>query len=320
MVDTIELTRELVSLETPTGHEGPAVRLLAELLSSLGYNVARQPVSPGRENLYAYREPPDLVFSTHLDCVPPYVALREDETHLHGRGTCDAKGIAAAMVTAAERLASKGQPRIGLLFVVGEENGSDGARVAAALEPKGRFLVNGEPTENRLSMGQKGSLKMVLECEGRPAHSAYPEHGRSAILPLLDALERLRNFKLPSDPMLGHGTLNIGVLEGGVAPNVIPPKARAEVLVRTVGPTTQLQGELAACAGPEVQVSFPVELPYCKNTAAAPQGMGDHRGRLCQRSPVSCQLGSGVSDGSGNDPSGPYRGRAHSESRFATGG
>jgi acetylornithine deacetylase len=121
-------------------------------------------------------------------------------------------------------------------------------------------------------MGQKGSLKMVLECEGRPAHSAYPEHGRSAILPLLDALERLRNFKLPSDPMLGHGTLNIGVLEGGVAPNVIPPKARAEVLVRTVGPTRQLQDELAACAGPEVHVRFPVELPFCKNTAAAPKG------------------------------------------------
>ncbi len=272
MVDTIELTRELVSLETPSGNEGPAVRLLADLLASMGYNVARQPVSPGRENLYAYLEPPELVFSTHLDCVPPYVALREDETHLHGRGTCDAKGLAAAMVSAAEKLASKGERRIGLLFVVGEENGSDGARVAAALEPKGRFIVNGEPTENRLSMGQKGSLKMVIECEGRPAHSAYPQDGRSAILPLLDALDRLRNFKLPSDPMLGHGTLNIGVLEGGVAPNVIPPKARAEILVRTVGPTTELQKELAACAGSEVQVSFPVELPYYKNTAAAPKG------------------------------------------------
>src|SRR5262245_19222303 len=272
VVDTIELTRELVSLETTTGNEGPAVRLLADLLAGLGYNVARQPVSPGRENLYAYRERPELVFSTHLDCVPPYLALREDETHLHGRGVCDAKGLAAAMVAAAERLAQKGERRIGLLFVVGEENGSDGARAAAALEPKGRFMVNGEPTENRLSMGQKGSLKMVIECEGKPAHSAYPQDGRSAILPLLDALARLRDFKLPSDPMLGQSTLNIGVIEGGVAPNVIPPKARAEILVRTIGPTLQLQKQLAECAGTEVKTSFPVELPYCKNTTPAAQG------------------------------------------------
>lgn len=272
MFDTIELTRELVSLETTTGNEGPAVRLLADLLGDLGYNVARQPVSPGRENLYAYRDRPEVVFSTHLDCVPPYLALREDETHLHGRGVCDAKGLAAAMVAAAEGLAEKGERRIGLLFVVGEENGSDGARVAASLEPKGRFIVNGEPTENRLSMGQKGSLKMVIECEGKPAHSAYPQDGRSAILPLLDALARLRDFKLPSDPMLGQSTLNIGVIEGGVAPNVIPPKARAEVLVRTIGPTLQLQKELAECAGTEVKSSFPVELPYCKNTAPAPKG------------------------------------------------
>ncbi|HMV31970.1 MAG TPA: M20/M25/M40 family metallo-hydrolase, partial [Gemmatimonadales bacterium] len=134
-MDVLELTRELVRLETPTGHEGPAVDCLAALLGRLGYRVVRQPVTPGRDNLYAWREPPVVVFSTHLDCVPPYVPLSEDATWLHGRGTCDAKGLAAAMVTAAEQLAAAGERRIGLLFVVGEENGSDGAQCAHELGP-----------------------------------------------------------------------------------------------------------------------------------------------------------------------------------------
>ena len=271
-MDPIALTRELVQLETPTGHEGPAVDYLARLLDGLGYRVIRQPVTPGRDNLYAYREPPLVVFSTHLDCVPPYVPLREDATHLHGRGSCDAKGLAAAMVAAAEQLAAEGERRIGLLFVVGEENGSDGAQVAHALGPKGRYLINGEPTENRLSIGQKGSLKVVLECDGRAAHSAYPDEGRSALLPLLDTLERLRRLPLATDPMLGPSTLNIGVLDGGVAPNVIPPAARAELLVRLVGPSDQPRREITACAAPGVRVTFPTELPYFKNTAPPPAG------------------------------------------------
>lgn len=269
-MDPIALTRELVQLETPTGQEAPAVDYLARLLDGLGYRVTRQPVTPGRDNLYAYRDPPLVVFSTHLDCVPPYVPLREDATHLHGRGSCDAKGLAAAMVAAAEQLAAEGERRIGLLFVVGEENGSDGAQVAHALGPKGRFLINGEPTENRLSIGQKGSLKVVLECDGRAAHSAYPDEGRSALLPLLDTLERLRRLPLATDPMLGPSTLNIGVLDGGVAPNVIPPAARAELLVRLVGPSDQPRREIAACAAPGVRVTFPTELPYFKNTAPPP--------------------------------------------------
>ena len=272
MTDPIALTRELVALETPTGHEGPAVDFLAGLLARLGYRTVRQPVSPGRDNLYAYREAPLVVFSTHLDCVPPYVPLREDETHLHGRGSCDAKGIAAAMVAAAERLAAGGESRIGVLFLVGEENGSDGARAAGALEPRGRFLINGEPTENRLSMGQKGSLKVVLQCHGRAAHSGYPELGRSALEPLLDTIERIRRLPLPSDPVLGKGTLNIGVVSGGVAPNVVAPEARAELLVRLVGPSDVLRGEIAALASPGVEVTFPVELPAFKNPEPAPPG------------------------------------------------
>jgi acetylornithine deacetylase len=272
LLDPIALTRELVALETPTGHEGPAVDLLATLLARLGYQVTRQAVTPGRDNLYAWRAPPEVVFSTHLDCVPPYVPLREDDSHLHGRGTCDAKGLAAAMLAASERLKAAGEERVGLLFVVGEENGSDGAQIAGALEPRGRFLINGEPTENRLSIGQKGSLKVVLECAGRAAHSGYPDEGRSAILPLLDSIERIRRLPLPSDPLLGTGSLNVGTLQGGVAPNVIPPSARAELLFRLVGPSDHLRRQVAGCAADGVAVTFPTELPYFKNTAPPPAG------------------------------------------------
>lgn len=272
MIDAIELTKELVRRETPTGAEGPAVDLLDGLLRKLGYQVTRQPVSLGRDNLYAYREPPTVVFSTHLDCVPPYVPLREDATHLHGRGSCDAKGLAAAQLAAAERLAAQGERRVGLLFVVGEENGSDGALAAAGLAPKGRYLINGEPTENQLSLGQKGSLKIVLTAEGRAAHSGYPELGKSAILPILDTIAKLRAMELPTDPLLGQGTLNVGVIHGGVAPNVIPPSARAELLMRLVGPSEALRQQMAALVPDDVQVEFLVELPYFKNTNPPPPG------------------------------------------------
>ena len=269
-MDPIELTRALVMRESPTFAEGPAIDYLAAALEHAGWRVTRQPVSAGRENVYAFREPPALVFSTHLDCVPPYMPLREDDEWLHGRGTCDAKGIAAAMVAAGERLAEHGERRVGLLFVVGEENGSDGALAAAQLEPKGRFLINGEPTENRLSIGQKGSLRIDLEAEGRAAHSAYPEEGQSAILPLLDTLDRIRRLPLPSDPLLGPSTLNIGTIQAGVAPNVIPPNARAQVHFRTVGQTVELKEWVDAALGPGVVVTGSVEIPAYKS--AAPDG------------------------------------------------
>lgn len=268
-MDPIELTRALVARESPTFAEAPATGYLAGVLERAGWRVTRQAVTPGRENVYAYREPPVVVFSTHLDCVPPYVPLSEDDEWLRGRGACDAKGIAAAMVAAAERLAGQGERRIGLLFVVGEENGSDGALAAAALEPKGRFLINGEPTENRLSIGQKGSLRLDLAAEGRAAHSAYPEEGQSAILPLLDTLERIRRLPLPSDPLLGPSTLNIGTIQGGVAPNVIPPNARAQVHFRTVGPTAALKAAVAEALAPGVVITGEVELPAYKSAAPA---------------------------------------------------
>jgi len=271
LADALELTRALVALDTPTGAEGPATDLLAGALARAGYRTVRQRVSPGRDNLLAFRESPALVFSTHVDCVPPYVPLSEDAEAIRGRGSCDAKGLAAAMVAAAERLAVAGERRIGLLFLVGEENGSDGARAAAGLEPRGRFLVNGEPTENRLSIGQKGSLRVDLRAIGRAAHSAYPEEGQSAIAALLDTIARIRAMPLPADPLLGSSTLNVGLIRGGVAPNVLAPEAGAQILIRTVGPTDALQSSIRGLAAPGVSVTFPVELPSHKG-AGAPAG------------------------------------------------
>jgi acetylornithine deacetylase len=270
-MDALELTRALVALETPTGSEGPATAFLDDLLRRAGYRTVRQPVSAGRENLYAYRESPAVVFSTHLDTVPPYVPLSEDAEAIHGRGSCDAKGLAAAMIAAAERLASRGERRVGLLFLVGEENGSDGARVAGELGPRGRFLINGEPTENRLSLGQKGSLRVDLEARGRAAHSAYPSEGVSAIAALLDTIDRIRRMPLPSDRLLGESTLNLGLIQGGVAPNVIPPGATAQLLVRTVEPTEPLKAAIRSLLAPGVSAEFPVELPFYKG-GNAPDG------------------------------------------------
>lgn len=271
-MDPIELTKALVALESPTFREGPAVAHIAGVLERAGYRVVRQPVPAPRAvgerfNVYAYREAPAVVFSTHLDCVPPYVPLREDDEWIHGRGACDAKGVAAAMVAAAERLAAAGERRIGLLFVVGEENGSDGAHAARHLEPKGRYFINGEPTESLLAIGQKGSLRIDLEATGRAAHSAYPHEGHSAIVPLLETLRRIRRLPLPFDPMLGQSTLNIGTIQGGVAPNVIPAHASAQVLIRTVGPTKELKEQLRLAAEPGVTVTPAVELPYHKGEA-----------------------------------------------------
>jgi acetylornithine deacetylase len=263
-MDPLELTRALVVLETPTGSEQPAIDLLEGMLQRAGYHTVRQPVSSGRDNLYAYRELPELVFSTHVDTVPPHLPLVEDEVAIRGRGACDAKGLAAAMVAASERLAAAGERRIGLLFLVGEENGSDGARAAADFGPRGRFLINGEPTENRLSVGQKGTLRVDLTATGRAAHSAYPEDGSSAIAALLDTIERIRRLPLPRDPLLGPSTLNLGLIDGGVAPNVVPPLASAQLLVRTVEPTGPLRTAIREQLAEGVSVAFPVELPFHK--------------------------------------------------------
>jgi acetylornithine deacetylase len=267
MLDPVDLTRSLLAIPSPTGHEHAVTAYLAGRLAELGWQVIRQPVQDGRDNLYAHRGNPVVVLSTHLDTVPPELPYREDEFAIHGRGACDAKGIAAAMIAAAEHLVADGESRVGLLFVVDEEDGSAGARAAASLLPKGRFLINGEPTDNRLVTAQKGTLKVVLEVQGRAAHSGYPELGDSAIDRLLDALQRIRGVALPVDPVLGPSTLNIGRIAGGEAPNVVAPQARAELLVRLVGPDESTRAVISAAAGPGIELTFIPGLPPARAAA-----------------------------------------------------
>lgn len=237
MTDPVSLARALVDIDSTTGREGEAGAWLAAWLRERGYQVTEQPVTPGRFNVYAQLDaPPGIVFSTHYDCVPPFFPSREEGGLLFGRGSCDAKGIIAAMVVAAERLRESGERRLALLFVAGEERGSDGARVANELAPASvRYLINGEPTDNRLGAATRGLLRVRVHASGRAAHSSFPELGDSAIDKLLDALMIVRGLELPDDPLLGRTHYTVGLIEGGVAPNVVSPHASAELLFRTVG-------------------------------------------------------------------------------------
>ena len=246
-VDPVGLTRSLVDLDSTTGREEPAGEWLAEFLRRRGYHVDLQPVTDGRFNVYARLDAsPRVVFSTHYDCVPPFFPSREERGLLFGRGSCDAKGILAAQVAAAERLRAGGESRFALLFVVGEERGSDGARVAnAAAPPDVRFLINGEPTDNRLGAATRGVLRVKLRATGRAAHSSFPELGESAIDKLLDALMVIRGIELPQDGLLGRTHYTVGTIEGGVAPNVVSPHASAELLFRIVGEGSEVRAALA---------------------------------------------------------------------------
>ena len=234
--DPVAFARALINIDSTTGREAEAGAWLARELRGLGYTVVEQPLERGRANVIATLDPPSVVFSTHYDCVPPFFPSRVEDGRLYGRGACDAKGILAAQVAAAERLRARGERRVGLLFVVGEERGSDGAVAANAVAPGSRFLINGEPTDNRLGSATRGNLRLRLRATGRASHSAAPEHGVSAIDKLIDALVMLRTIRLPSDPDLGSTFYSIGLIEGGVAPNVISPHASAEVMFRTIGP------------------------------------------------------------------------------------
>jgi acetylornithine deacetylase len=237
VLDPVRLTRSLVDIDSTTGREGETGRWLAGYLRDCGYQVTEQPVSDGRFNVYAHvGTPPAIVFSTHFDCVPPFFPSHEERGLVFGRGSCDAKGILAAQVTAAERLRAAGETRVALLYLVGEERGSDGARVANQHAPDGvRFLINGEPTDNRLGAATRGLLRVRLHAKGRAAHSSFPELGDSAIDKLLDALMVIRGVTLPDDLLLGRTHYTVGLIEGGVAPNVVSPNASAELAFRTVG-------------------------------------------------------------------------------------
>jgi acetylornithine deacetylase len=261
-LDPVALTRALVDIDSTTGREAEVGGWIADYLAARGYTVTRQPVAGGRFNVYARLEPdPVIVFSTHVDCVPPFFPSREEGGRIYGRGACDAKGVLAVQVTAAERLRAAGEARVGLLFVTGEERGSDGAIVANAQAPASvQYLVNGEPTDNRLGAATRGAMRVRLRAGGRAAHSAFPELGESAIERLVDALVALRGLPLPDDPLLGRTHYTVGMIEGGVAPNVVPAQASAEVLFRTVGEGERVRAVLEALA-PFVEVVPVAEVP-----------------------------------------------------------
>jgi acetylornithine deacetylase len=265
-MNPIALTRQLIDIESITGREGTVSEFLSQHLEGLGYVVERMPVEGERFNVYARPAEiatPALVFSTHTDTVPPFIPSREDETNIYGRGACDAKGIISAQVTACEQLRKSGKPA-GLLFVVGEERDSTGAAVANRNPRGSQFLVNGEPTDNRMALASKGTLRVEVTAHGRMAHSAYPELGESAIEKLLDALGALRALELPNNPEVGPSTMNIGIIEGGRATNVIPDLAKAQLLYRLVAPSEALRAKIVAAVGELAEVAFVLEIPYMR--------------------------------------------------------
>jgi acetylornithine deacetylase len=251
-MNLFELTRALVDLDSTTGHEKSVADFLSTHLSALATkhhgHFERQSAAPHRDNLFLSFGEPVVTLSTHMDTVPPFFPSREDDAHIHGRGSCDAKGIIASMIAAAESLLAAGTRNFALLFVVGEERDSLGATAAAASPRGSRFLINGEPTENHLALGSKGALRFELTARGKLAHSAYPELGHSAIHSLLDALHEIHAFPLPVDPLLGQSTLNVGTISGGRAPNVVADEARAEIMFRVVTEPSSIRAVVSRVA------------------------------------------------------------------------
>jgi len=261
--EVVGFARALIDIDSTTGREHDAGAWLAAELERRGYRVERQPVAGDRFNVFARLDDPVVVLSTHFDCVPPFFPSAIRDAALYGRGACDAKGILAAQVAAAERLRDAGERRVGLLFVVGEERGSDGAAVANTTPAGSAFLINGEPTDSRLGIATRGILRLKLTARGRAAHSAAPDQGESAIDTLLDALIRMRGLKWPGDPELGETFYSIGLIEGGIAPNVISPSASAEVMFRIVGDADEVL-RVARTLEPEVAVEEVLRVPLVR--------------------------------------------------------
>jgi acetylornithine deacetylase len=264
-MNLFELTRTLVDIESMTNNEKAVGDFLFRHLTALavrtGGHVERMDVESGRFNVFAAWGTPLVTLSTHMDTVPPFFLSREDDQFIWGRGSCDAKGIIAAMIGAAETLLRDAVANFGLLFVVGEERNSAGAR-AAAKSPRGAlYLVNGEPTENELALGSKGALRFELEARGKLAHSGYPHLGSSAIETLLDVLQDIRRLPLPDDAVLGKSTVNIGTISGGRAPNVIPDEARAEIMFRLVGDADPLRSAMRTAVAGRAEVREVLHTP-----------------------------------------------------------
>ena len=275
-MDLFRLLRQLVEIDSTTGREAACGEFLLRELDSLGYQTQRviveQPsVEQGRFNVWAHprgNATPAVVFCSHMDTVPPYFPFREEGSRIYGRGACDDKGVMAAQIAAAEQLKQQGVA-VGLLFTVGEETDSAGAKAANVFRanqssPGSKFLINGEPTENKLAIATKGVLNVDLVAKGRLAHSAYPELGESAIDKLLEALAHVRGIALPSDPVIGRSTLNIGVISGGRAPNVVADEARARLLFRVVAPAEELKEQIVAAAGRLAEVQFGAQSPFIR--------------------------------------------------------
>ncbi|MGZ4789582.1 MAG: M20/M25/M40 family metallo-hydrolase [Terriglobales bacterium] len=266
-MDPIRFTRELIDIESTTGNEAQVGDFLAVRLAALGYDVQKGPVERHRFNVLALRQgvsSPTVVFSTHMDTVPPFIPSWEDDRRVYGRGACDAKGIIAAQTAAAQRLHAEHNVSVGLLFLVGEEKDSLGAKIANEHPIGSKFLVNGEPTENKVALASKGTLRVELTAVGKMAHSAYPELGDSAIDKLVEALHRLKKMHLPFNNEIGPSTMNIGVIEGGRAPNVIADHAKAQILIRLVGPAEDIRRNIVDGVRDLVKVEFPLEIPYTK--------------------------------------------------------
>jgi acetylornithine deacetylase len=271
-MSVFELTRALIDIESVTGNEERVGEFLCATLDPLarrfGGTVERIEVEPRRSNVLArWGGAPAVTFSTHMDTVPPFFPSSEDAEFIHGRGACDAKGIAAAMIAAAGALLEEGMRDIALLFVVGEERNSAGAYHAAQHGCGSRFFVNGEPTGNRLALGSKGALRYEVVAAGRMAHSAYPELGDSAIHKLVETLGDMLRLPLPRDPVLGASTINIGTIAGGRAPNVIADEARAEIMVRLVGDSTSTKAALEGAASGRAELREVLEIPALRMAA-----------------------------------------------------
>lgn len=264
-VDPIALARDLIDIDSTTGHEGEVAAFLARYLRTRGYSVLEQPVGANpRCNVIAAVGEPQLVFSTHFDCVPPFFPSRLEGETLFGRGACDAKGILAAQVAAAERLRAEGETRIGLVFVAGEERGSDGAMAANKIASNSRFLINGEPTDNRLAVATRGVFRVRLQTTGRAAHSGYPELGESAIEKMVDVLRDMRDVRWPADDLLGTTHYTVGLITGGLAPNVVPPHAEAEIIFRSVSAHDDIRSALADVVQDRARIEEVLEVPTAR--------------------------------------------------------
>jgi acetylornithine deacetylase len=261
MTDVVSLAEALIAQPSLTGAEAPAVELATSWLRERGWNVTLQQLSPARANIWASHGLGRVTLSTHLDTVPPFIGPRRVGNRLTGRGACDAKGIVAAMMVAAQTLAEEGEKRVDILLVVGEEKNSDGARAANALPATSRYLINGEPTEGRLASGAKGSMNVRVRTRGRAAHSAYPELGESAITPMLTLLSTLDDLELPADSQLGATTINVGTLNAGREANIVPDEAVAQLMVRLVGDVAIVRGILERWAHGRAELEFAPHIP-----------------------------------------------------------